>query len=105
MIFYKILNKFELNKLKKNDIFYGNKLDEIDGFIHLSKWTQIKGTIKKHYKYQKEVFVLKIFFKDSKMIKFEKGANNMLFPHFYDKINSKDILAIFDYNKIKKFLN
>lgn len=105
MIFYKILNKSELKKLKENDFFYGTKLDKVDGFIHLSKWTQIKGTIKKHYKFQKEVFVLKICFKNSKMIKFEKGGNDMLFPHLYDKINTKNILAIYNYSKIKKFLS
>mgnify|MGYP001290091710 CR=1 FL=1 len=105
MIFYKILNKNELKLLKKNYFFIGTKTDIKDGFIHLSKWTQIKGTIEKHYKFEKDIFILKIFFKSKKNVKFEKSRNNKFFPHLYENLNLSDIEEIYTYEKIKKFLN
>ena len=55
---FTILNKNELRILKKNYYFIGTKTDIKDGFIHLSKWTQIKGTI---VIIEKDIFILKYF--------------------------------------------
>ncbi len=102
MILYKVLNKNDLNILNNNDFFYGTNQDKIDGYIHLSKWTQVKNTVSKHFKKDDKIFLLKIYIRNTKKIKFEKSRNDMFFPHLYDKLDKKNIIGIFDYHKIKK---
>ena len=105
MILYKALNKNDLQNLKNNEFFYGTNLDKLDGFIHLSKWTQIKSTVEKHFIKDRKIFILKIRFENIKKIKFEKSRNNMFFPHLYDKLDKKCVIEIFNYHKIKKLFD
>tara|TARA_B100001057_G_scaffold361989_1_gene364481 strand:+ start:611 stop:934 length:324 start_codon:yes stop_codon:yes gene_type:complete len=105
MILYKVLNKNDLQHFNNNEFFYGTNKDKIDGFIHLSKWTQIRNTVKKHFKKDSKIFLLKIYFKNTKNIKFEKSRDNMFFPHLYGNLNKNCVIEVFDYKKIEKIFD
>ena len=92
---YKILDRSEFEKLKKNDFFFGTKKDIIDGFIHFSKKDQLIGTLNKYFKYQKDIILLKISSNDLKNLKWELSDDGQIFPHLYSKLNNKNILEEF----------
>ena len=57
---FKILDKEEWNKAKKNGKFSGSSKDINDGFIHFSEEEQVKETLKKYYDKQENLILLKV---------------------------------------------
>lgn len=58
---YKILSSIEYRDyLLADDFFTGIALDHNDGFMHLSYFEEVDGTLKKYFKNNKEVYLLKV---------------------------------------------
>ena len=84
---YRVFSKVEFDNFKKNKIFNGNKLDLNSGFIHLSKKEQLKDTLSKYFKNEKDLVIAE--FKTEKLTKYlcwEVSRNKEVFPHFYNNL-------------------
>ena len=84
---YRIFFKFEFESFKKKKIFTGNELDFNSGFIHLSKKEQLKETLSKYFKNEKDLVIAE--FKTENLtdyLKWEVSRNNKVFPHFYNNL-------------------
>ena len=92
---YKILTYSEFENLKGNDYFFGTEKDVKDGFIHFSKKEQLIGTLKKYFKNQRELILLKVSIIDLKNLKWEQSSDGQIFPHLYSKLNCKKIIENF----------
>lgn len=95
---YRVFSKFEFDNFKKNKTFKGNELDLNSGFIHLSKKEQIKETLSKYFKNEKDLVIAE--FRAEKLkdyLRWEVSRHKEVFPHFYNNLKFIWISKI--YNK------
>ena len=97
---YKICNLREWSTFKKKKKFKGTKKDILDGYIHLSKKSQVKKTLKKYYLKKDKLILLKIKTPKLKRLIWEKSSEGKLFPHLYSFLNLRDVKSTY-----KIFLN
>tara|TARA_B100000989_G_scaffold105273_1_gene77138 strand:+ start:207 stop:554 length:348 start_codon:yes stop_codon:yes gene_type:complete len=96
-LIYKICSKNEWNRGVIEKFYTGSEVDNRDGFIHLSTKEQLKETVEKHFKGQKNLLI--ISFEVTKIedkLQWEISRNEELFPHYY---------GILETNKVKKIYN
>ena len=96
---YKILTKNEYEVFKKTDYYLGTEKDTNDGFIHFSTKDQLIGTLEKYYKSEKNLILLKFPSNNLKNLKWEESGK-LFFPHLYSKLNTKDLLEIYELNNL-----
>ena len=93
---YKICSKFEWSNFKKKKIFYGTKLDIIDGYIHFSDKNQVKSTLKKHFFGKDKLILLKVDTSKLENLIWEKSANSKIFPHLYSHLSLKSVKKTYE---------
>ncbi|MDC3174664.1 DUF952 domain-containing protein [Candidatus Pelagibacter sp.] len=90
---FKILDKEEWNKAKKDGKFSGSPKDINDGFIHFSEEEQVKETLKKYYDKQENLILLKVHTLNLEHLVWENASNGDMYPHLYstlDIVNVED---------------
>jgi uncharacterized protein (DUF952 family) len=81
---YKILRGPEWSAFMKSEIFEGSPDDLRDGFIHLSAEHQLAGTLEKHFRGEKNLFVLGVNVDALGVaLKWETSRDGEPFPHLY----------------------
>jgi uncharacterized protein (DUF952 family) len=83
-IVFKIAAVDEWSKATTAGIYDGSRDDRRDGFVHLSTWQQLPGTLEKHFKGNGDLVL--IAFEASKLgpaLKWEQSRGGELFPHLY----------------------
>ena len=99
---FKILDKEEWNKAKKDGKFSGLPKDINDGFIHFSKASQVKETAAKHFKGEKDLVLVSCDAVSLKPdLKWEISRGGDLFPHLYRHLLFEDIISQIEIPKIK----
>ena len=84
---YRVFSKVEFENFKKKKIFNGNELDLNSGFIHLSKKEQLKETLSKYFKNDKDLVIAEFKTKNlTDYLKWEVSRNNKVFPHYYNNL-------------------
>ena len=91
MMVYKIFLEDDYKSLKRYGVSMGSKVDQKDGFIHLSTSNQLKKTLQIHFANVSAVNLLKLKIRSVKKLKWESSRNNELFPHLYGKIYTTSI--------------
>ena len=90
---FKILDKEEWNKAKKNRKFSGSIKDINDGFIHFSEEEQVRETLKKYYDKKENLILLKVHTLNLEHLVWENASNGDMYPHLYstlDIVNVED---------------
>ena len=96
MFIYKIFTEEEHNLFISHGSTIGSNIDKKDGFIHLSVRSQLLETIKKHYFYQKKLYISSFFISLFKPdLKWELSRNKEYFPHYYGSLSKKDLVYTF----------
>ena len=93
---FKIINKEEWNKAKKKGVYLGSKKDIEDGYIHFSGEDQVLGTLKKYYKNEKNLVLLKVETLNLDHLLWEQASDGNMFPHLYSPLNVKYIVDELD---------
>ena len=94
---YKICSKNEWNNAVIKNLYTGSEVDNKDGFIHLSTKEQLKETVLKHFKGQKNLLI--ICFNISKIedkLKWEISRNEEFFPHYYGNLETNKAEEIYN---------
>jgi uncharacterized protein (DUF952 family) len=79
----------------------GAPIDVADGFIHFSKAGQVQETVEKHFKDEKDLFLVSCNADDLEPdLKWEVSRGGDLFPHLYRKLLLKDIISQIEIPKI-----
>ena len=90
MRLYKILNEEEYNVYLSTKNFEGSEKDLEDGFIHLSTWRQMFGTMEIHFINQSPLFIVAL---NEKLLrnelKWEPSRKSEVFPHYYGTLVQK----------------
>lgn len=99
---YKVLRPAEWAALQRDGRFAGSPDDRRDGFIHLSCWTQVQGTLDRHFSKpdDREVVVAAIPVADIVAgLRWEASRGGVLFPHLYAELRAEDIVR--DYRVVR----
>ncbi|MFL2902271.1 MAG: DUF952 domain-containing protein [Candidatus Pelagibacter sp.] len=88
---YKICTKLEWEEAKLKGKFNGSKKDLEDGYIHFSDKKQIEGTLKKFFKNQKNLILLKINALELDHLIYEQSSEGNMFPHLYSSLKVSSI--------------
>ena len=84
---YRVFSQVEFENFKNKKFFNGNEFDLKSGFIHLSKKEQLKETLSKYFKNEKDLVIAE--FKTENLtdyLRWEVSRNNKVFPHFYNNL-------------------
>ena len=95
---YKICTKSELLDAKNKNQFKGSKNDLKDGYIHFSGEEQVKGTLKKFYSNQKDLFLLKVDTSKLEQLIWEQASDGNMFPHLYSPLDLSNVVDEFKVN-------
>ena len=98
-LIYKICVSDEWEQAQKNGVYTGSSDDIRDGFMHFSTDEQLEGTLQKHFKGIKDLFILSVSVErlDSDKLKWEISRNNKKFPHLYGDL---DLNAVIEVKKV-----
>ena len=88
---FKIIEKGEWNKAKKNGIYFGSSKDKEDGYIHFSEEEQVKDTLKKFYAKHENLILLKISTLNLQNLIWENASNGDMYPHLYSTLDVKNV--------------
>lgn len=92
-IAYKVLTAAQFTALQAGS-FEGAPVDIADGYIHLSKASQLTGTVRKHFAGQEGLIVVAIGLdRVSAPVRWEVSRGGQLFPHLYGQLSMDDVLA------------
>ena len=84
---YKVCTKLEWQTAKIKGHFIGSKKDLEDGYIHFSGEEQIKGTLNKFFKNQKDLILLKVDILKLEHLLWEQASDGNMFPHLYSLLD------------------
>ena len=95
---YSVLDEKEWSYFNRNKIFCGNLLDRKSGYIHLSKYNQLKSTIEIYFP-KKKIVILKIDVDNLReKLVWEKSRDGEYFPHLYDKLILENVVKVDFFN-------
>tara|TARA_B100000989_G_scaffold79692_1_gene56787 strand:+ start:174 stop:524 length:351 start_codon:yes stop_codon:yes gene_type:complete len=88
---FKILDKEEWNKAKKDGKFSGSSKDVKDGYIHFSEEEQVQETLKKYYHNQENLILLKVRTLNLEYLVWENASNGNMYPHLFSTLGIEDV--------------
>ena len=88
---FKILDKDEWNKAKKNGSYTGSLQDLKDGYIHFSEEEQVHETLKKYYDKKDNLILLKVHTLNPDHLVWENASNGDMYPHLYSTLNIENV--------------
>ena len=88
---FKILDKEEWNKAKKDGNFSGSSKDIKDGYIHFSEEEQVQETLRKYYDKQENLISLKVHTLNLEHLVWENGSNGDMYPHLYSTLDIENV--------------
>ena len=92
-LIYKVLRSSEWAQAQALRVFTGSPDDLRDGFIHFSTREQLKETIARHFRGERELVVLEV---DADALgdklRWEPSRGGALFPHLYGELPLAAIL-------------
>ena len=88
---FKIIDKDEWQKVKKNDTYNGSDKDKKDGYIHFSEEDQLPETLKKYYQNKDNLILLKVNALKLENLLWEQSSNGDMYPHLYAPLDIKNV--------------
>ena len=88
---FKIIDKDEWQKVKKNDTYNGSDKDKKDGYIHFSEEDQLPETLKKYYQNKENLILLKVNAFKLEHLVWEQISNGDMYPHLYSPLDIKNV--------------
>jgi len=83
-IVYKILPRAAWTAAVAAGVYHGSADDQRDGFIHLSRASQLEGTLRKHFAGQTDLVLVSLSSEAlGAALRFEVSRGGELFPHLY----------------------
>ena len=92
---YKIIDINEWKKAKDNGSYLGSSKDLKDGYIHFSGEEQVEDTLKKFYKNQKDLILLKVETLHLNCLVWEQVSDGSMFPHLYSSLDTSNVVDEF----------
>lgn len=95
---FKILTEEQYKAFNSSGEFVGSEVDLKDGFIHMSKESQLERILNKYFNGQ-DVIIAEIDYEVLKSeIKWEAASNGALFPHLYRPLLLSEVVSAETYS-------
>jgi uncharacterized protein (DUF952 family) len=92
MIIYKILNKEDWGRWRREGQFGGSAVDLADGYIHLSTHVQVRETAARHFAGQDDLLLVELdSLRLGEALRWEASRGGQLFPHYYGTLKFEDV--------------
>ena len=89
---YKILRKQEWEAFQSEKIFHGSEHDIRDGFMHLSKASQVQGVIDRYFIDLRPLHIVKIDQQEMlEKLVWEPASSGEIYPHLYEALRIENI--------------
>ncbi len=86
-IVYKIMSAAELDQLRRDGVFLGSPVDIADGYIHLSRGSQLAETLARHFSGVDGLMLAAVdlsLLGDT--VRWEPARGGQLFPHIHGSL-------------------
>jgi uncharacterized protein (DUF952 family) len=89
---YKIMTAEQWARLEADGVWSGSEVDLRDGFVHLSAWGQVLGTLEKHFSPQKGLLLVGLPVERVRPdLRWEVSRGGQEFPHLYRELRVGDV--------------
>jgi uncharacterized protein (DUF952 family) len=89
---YKIMTAEQWARLEADGVWSGSEVDLRDGFVHLSAWGQVVGTLEKHFAPQEGLLLVGLPVERVRAeLRWEVSRGGQEFPHLYRELRLGDV--------------
>jgi uncharacterized protein (DUF952 family) len=89
---YKIMTAEQWARLEADGVWSGSEVDLRDGFVHLSAWGQVLGTLEKHFAAQEGLLLVGLPVERVRAeLRWEVSRGGQEFPHLYRELRLADV--------------
>jgi uncharacterized protein (DUF952 family) len=102
-VVYKVLRLEEWRLLQRSGRYAGSPDDQRDGFIHLSTWAQLSGTLDRHFSRADDRQLVVAVIGAGPLgdaLVWELSRGGALFPHLYGELTLKMISDTFRLSRV-----
>ncbi len=93
-IVYKILSAAEFQTMERDGVFRGSPADIADGFIHLSRGSQVAETLDKHFNGVAGLMLAAVDLSGlGDTVRWEPSRGGQLFPHIYGPLPVEAVVS------------
>jgi uncharacterized protein (DUF952 family) len=94
-IVYKVMSAAELKQMQHDGVFRGSPVDMADGYIHLSRGSQLTETVDKHFRGVDGLMLAAVdLSRLGDTVRWEPSRGGQLFPHIYGFLPRGAVVSI-----------
>jgi uncharacterized protein (DUF952 family) len=94
-IVYKVMSAAELIQMQRDGVFRGSPADIADGYIHLSRGSQLAETLDKHFRGIDGLVLAAVdLSRLGDAVRWEPSRGGQLFPHIYGRLPVDAVLSV-----------
>jgi uncharacterized protein (DUF952 family) len=94
-IVYKVMSEAELRQMQRDGVFHGSAVDIADGYIHLSRGSQLAATLDRHFVGVEGLMLVAVDLTPlGDTVRWEPARGGELFPHIYGRLPVQAVVAI-----------
>jgi uncharacterized protein (DUF952 family) len=94
-IVYKIMSAAEHGQMQRDEVFRGSPADIADGYIHLSRGSQLAETLDKHFSGVDGLMLAAVdLSRLGDAVRWEPSRGGQLFPHIYGPLPVEAVVSV-----------
>jgi uncharacterized protein (DUF952 family) len=95
---YKICPREEWVRARQFGALVPSQDDQRDGYVHLSRASQLRGTLARHFAGREDLVLLAVRVErlPEGALRWEPSRGGELFPHLYDRLGVASVEQVFD---------
>ena len=94
-IAYKVMSQAELQQMQRDGVFHGSPVDVADGYIHLSRASQLAATLDKHFRGVGGLMLATVdLARLGDAVRWEPARGGELFPHIYGALPLAAVVSV-----------
>ena len=94
-IVYKVMSTAELKQMQLDGVFRGSPADIADGYIHLSRGSQLAATLDRHFSGVDGLVLAAVdLSRLGATVRWEASRGGQLFPHIYGSLPLEAVVSV-----------
>ena len=94
-IVYKVMSARELQQMQRDGVFHGSPADMADGYIHLSRGSQLAATLDKHFSGVDGLMLVAVdLSRLGDTVRWEPARGGQLFPHIHGTLPVEAVVSV-----------
>ena len=94
-IVYKVMSAAQAQQMQRDGVFRGSSADLADGYIHLSRDSQLAGTLDRHFAGIEGLMLVAVdLSRLGDAVRWEPSRGGQLFPHIYGQLPIEAVVSV-----------